>query len=276
MMQNISPKYITDLTRKTADAIWGEYKSYEMVKFYISKWRKVEYNEFFEQANFEIVETKKGIDLVSTLRGIDDETLIKIAIDLGIDTPNFIPCVPTFRNVLKEEYLTTSEVFEKAYKLVYEDPSMAISLANSALEGLIKEILNDERINVKYEKGYTLKKLIGLICKAFMEDDSDMPQEIRTICSSLISVGGTIDDLRSTKTIVHGKTTTDYVVSNPLYAELIVNSVASVGNFLQSYYKHNYPKIKQCNDEYEEFASCVPPIPPLYNEFEIDNSKLPL
>ena len=269
MKQELSPKYITDLTKKVADAIWSEFKSYEMVKFYISKWRKVEYNEFFEQANFEIVETKKGIDLVSTLRGIDDETLIKIAIDLGIDTPNFIPCSPTFKNVLKAEHTTTSEIFEKAYKLVYEDPSMAISLANSALEGIIKEILNDERINVKYEKGYTLKKLIGLICKAFMEGDSDMPQEIRTICSSLISVGGTIDDLRSTKTIVHGKTTTDYVVSNPLYAELIINSVASVGLFLQNYYKQNYPQARQI----EEDPFAIPLS--TYSQFDINDDELP-
>ena len=269
MKQELSPKYITDLTKKVADAIWSEFKSYEMVKFYISKWRKVEYNEFFEQANFEIVETKKGIDLVSTLRGIDDETLIKIAIDLGIDTPNFIPCIPTFKNVLKAEHTTTSEIFEKAYKLVYEDPSMAISLANSALESLIKEILNDERINVKYEKGYTLKKLIGLICKAFMEGDSDMPQEIRTICSSLISVGGTIDDLRSTKTIVHGKTTTDYVVSNPLYAELIVNSVASDGLFLQNYYKQNYPQARQLEDD--PFAIPLSS----YSQFDINDDDLP-
>ena len=272
MKQELSPKYITDLAKKVADAIWSEFKSYEMVKFYISKWRKVEYNEFFEQANFEIVETKKGIDLVSTLRGIDDETLIKIAIDLGIDTPNFIPCIPTFKNVLKAEHTTTSEIFEKAYKLVYEDPSMAISLANSALEGIIKEILNDERINVKYEKGYTLKKLIGLICKAFMEGDSDMPQEIRTICSSLISVGGTIDDLRSTKTIVHGKTTTDYVVSNPLYAELIINSVASVGLFLQTYYKQNYPSLEQSKEIYETYEVSLPF---KNNEFDINNNDIP-
>lgn len=242
MKQELSPKYITDLAKKVADAIWSEFKSYDMVKFYISKWQEWDYNmSFGKYANFEIVETERGIDLISTLMDMSDELLIKIAIDLGIDTPNFIPCVPTFRNALKEEHLTTSEIFEKAYKLVYEDPSMAISLANSALESLVKEILNDERINVKYENGHTLKKLINLICKAFMERNGDLPQEMRTICSSLVSIGGTIEDLRSTKTIAHGKTATDYVVSNPLYAELIVNSVASVGLFLQNYYKQNYP-----------------------------------
>lgn len=270
MTQNISPKYITDLTKKVADTIWGNFKSYDMVKFYISKWQKYDYSYDYEGVlNFKIVETPKGIDLIPTLMGMSNELLIKMAIDLGIDTPTFIPCVPTFRNELKEEHPTTSETFEKAYRLVYDDPSMAISLANSALESLIKEILNDERINVQYEAKLTLKKLINLICKAFMDNDEDMPQEIRTICSSLISVGGTIDDLRSTKTIVHGKTTTDYVVSNPLYAELIINSVASVGLFLQNYYKQNYPQARQI----EEDPFAIPLS--TYSQFDINDDELP-
>ena len=273
MKQELSPKYITDLAKKVADAIWSEFKSYDMVKFYISKWQKFEYiSEFYEQANFEIIETNKGIDLLPTIMRMSDELLIKIAIDLGIDTPNFIPCIPTFKNVLKAEHTTTSEVFEKAYKLVYEDPSMAISLANSALESLIKEILDDERINAKYDKGHTLKKLINLICKAFMENDEDMPQEIRTISSSLIGISGTIEDLRSTKTIAHGKSATDYIVSNPLYAELIVNSVASVGLFLQTYYKQNYPSLEQSEEIYDTYEVSLPF---KNNEFDINNNDIP-
>lgn len=273
MKQDLSPKYITNLTKQVADAIWKEFKSYDMVKFYISKWQKWDYGfDYSGVLNFEIVESPKGIELVPTLMGIDNETLIRIAIDLGIDTPNFIPCVPTFRNELKNEYPTTSEIFEKAYKLVYDDPSMAISLANSALESIIKEILNDKRLNISYSKGDTLKKLINTICKVFMGSNEDVPQEIRTICSSLVSIGGTIEDLRSTKTIAHGKTATDYVVSNPLYAELIVNSVASVGLFLQTYYKQNYPQANQDEEVYNTFDS--PPLP-TYNEFDINNNDIP-
>lgn len=273
MKQDLSPKYITNLTKQVADAIWKEFKSYDMVKFYISKWQEWDYNmSFGKYANFEIVETERGVDLISTLMNMRDELLIKIAIDLGIDTPNFIPCVPTFRNELKTEYPTTSEIFEKAYKLVYDDPSMAISLANSALESIIKEILNDKRLNISYSKGDTLKKLINTICKVFMGSNEDVPQEIRTICSSLVSIGGTIEDLRSTKTIAHGKTATDYVVSNPLYAELIVNSVASVGLFLQTYYKQNYPRPKQDKEVFDTFDSLSMMTG---NEFDINNNDIP-
>ena len=231
-------------------------------------------NDYSGVVNFNIVESAKGIDLIPTLMDIDNETLIKIAIDLGVDTPDFIPCIPTFRNMLKEEYPTTSDIFKKAYKEVYEDPSMAIGLANSALESLIKEILKDERVGAKFEEGHTLKKLINTICKAFMEA-GDMPQEIRTISSSLISIGATIDDLRSSKTIVHGKTGTDYIVSNPLYAELLVNSVASVGLFLHNYYTKNYPQINFDNGEFDMYD--MPPVPPAlqYDEFDVSDNDLP-
>ena len=272
-MQDLSPKYIVDLAKKVSNTIWDNYKSYDMVKFYISKWQEYDYSYDYEGVlNFEIVETPKGIDLIPTLAGMSNELLIKMAIDLGIDTPNFIPCIPTFKNVLKAEHTTTSEIFEKAYKLVYEDPSMAISLANSALESLIKEILDDERINAKYDKGHPLKKLINLICKAFMENDEDMPQEIRTISSSLIGISGTIEDLRSTKTIAHGKSATDYIVSNPLYAELIIKSVASVGLFLQTYYKQNYPSLEQSEEIYETYEVSLPF---KNNEFDINNNDIP-
>lgn len=43
----------------------------------------------------------KKIDLKKTLHQIDGETLLKIAIDLGLDTPDFIPSIPMFKNELK-------------------------------------------------------------------------------------------------------------------------------------------------------------------------------
>ena len=50
-----------------------------------------------------------------------------------------------------------------------------------------------------------------------------------------------IDDLRSDKTIFHGKTDSNYLVSEPFYAYFIVNSVSAVGLFLLNFYKQKYP-----------------------------------
>ena len=63
-----------------------------------------------------------------------------MAIDLGVETPDFIPSIPVFKNELKSDFETASQTFEKAYKNVEEDPSLAIGLANSALESIIKPV----------------------------------------------------------------------------------------------------------------------------------------
>jgi hypothetical protein len=83
---------------------------------YIDKWYKNNYepygfnNDFWE--NFKIVEKpNKEIDLTLTLHSMSGTDLLKIAIDLGVDTPDFIPSIPTFRNELKSDYKTAYDTF---------------------------------------------------------------------------------------------------------------------------------------------------------------------
>lgn len=37
---------------------------------------------------------------------------------MGIETPDYIPSIPTFRNKIKENYKNASETFEKAFREV--------------------------------------------------------------------------------------------------------------------------------------------------------------
>jgi len=50
-------------------------------------------------------------------------------------------------------------------------------------------------------------------------------------------------------TNVHGKTTEDYIISDPLYAYLVVNSVTTIGLFLKSYYIKKFSKEEPELDE---------------------------
>ena len=139
---------------------------------------------------------------------------------------------------MKSDFETASQTFEKAYKNVEDDPSLAIGLANSALECIIKEILSDDRVVIPYDERDTLSKLIKKICKAFKFDiDPSCPTEIGTIASTLIKCCNVIEDIRSSQTIFHGKKDDDNIVKNPLYAYFIVNSVSTIGLFLLSFYK---------------------------------------
>lgn len=166
--------------------------------------------------------------------------LLKIAIDLGVDTPYFIPSIPIFKNELKADYKTAYDTFSKAYKQIETDPSLAVGLTNSALESIIKEILKDNRISSKITGGETLYKLTLIILKEFKLTNEDLPKEIITIGRSLLTINQSIEKLRSEKTNFHGKTNDDYLINDTIYTFFIVNSVATVGLFLNSYYKTKF------------------------------------
>ena len=210
MSNQISPKYQMNIIQNINDKLYELFKSYDDVEAYVCKWQ-VFYDDF-GNANFYIQykdNEHKKIDLKKTLHQIDGETLLKIAIDLGLDTPDFIPSIPMFKNELKSSFETAAQTFEKAYCNVEKDPSLAIGLANSALESIIKAILKDKRVSIQYNNRDTLSTLIKNICKAFnINNDQSCPKEIRTIASSLISCSTAIEDLRSTKTEMYGKNLT--------------------------------------------------------------------
>lgn len=245
-MKEISPRYQMSIVQNINDRLFELYRSYEDVANYLDKWHIV-YDCYGDNENFYFFykdEERKKLDVKKTLHHIDGETLLKIAIDLGVETPDYIPSIPVFKNELKSSYETASQTFEKAFKNVEEDPSLAVGLANSALESIIKEILKDDRIDVEWNEKDTLSNLIKSICKAFkLTTDSEMPNEIKTISSSLLNACKAIDDLRSDKTIFHGKMDSNYVVTEPLYAYFIVNAVSTVGLFLLNFYKLRFPQI---------------------------------
>lgn len=242
-MKTISPKYQMGIVQNINDKLYELFKSYDDVESYVEKWREV-YDDF-GNANFYIQykdDERKKIDLKKTLHQIDGETLLKMAIDLGIETPDFIPAIPTFKNELKSSYEIASQTFDKAFKNVEEDPSLAIGLANSALESIIKEILKDKRINIQWNQKDTLSSLIKSICKAFqLNAEKSFPTEIRAIASSLINCSRAIEDLRSDKTILHGKMDGNYIVKDSIYAYFVVNAATTIGLFFLNYYKTKYP-----------------------------------
>lgn len=254
MNGKVSPKYQMTLVQRINDRLYELYKGYDDVENYIAKWYVLErdYCGNILDENFPIIykdEERKKIDAKKTLHGVDGDTLLKIAIDLGIETPDYVPCIPVFRNELKSSYEMASQTFEKAFKNVEDDPSLAIGLANSALESIIKKILEDKRIVIPKDDKETLSGLVKTICKAFcLNTDNPSPVEIKTIASSLINCCKAIEDLRSDKTVFHGKTDESIIVSDSLYAYFVVNAVSTVGLFMLNYYKTKYPSPQLVND----------------------------
>ena len=229
------------LTTEIENTIWKEFPGYKGVTQYIKKWHEKGYNG---EENFAILcksSNNNDIDLNETLHNIDDETLVKIAVDLGINTPDFIPAISVIENTFKNSYSTTYDSFQKALKQVEEDPDLAIGSANSTLESLVKHILESDASFAPFNKKDTLFELTNNILKEFgMFPNKTLPSEIINIGSGLLKVSQNIEKLRSEKTTVHGKTKDDYIIKDPLYAYFIVNAVSTVGLFLTSYYEKKY------------------------------------
>lgn len=237
----ISPKYKIHLAEQITEKIWDEFVSYPKSLAYIQEWHISD--DYGNWENFSICYKDKNctqIDVFPTVSGMPDDIILKVAIDLGIETPDFIPSIPTFRNEIKEHYKNASEVFEKAYRDVETDPSLAIGLANSALESIVKDVL----INIDYD-GYdehdTLQELVKKLCKKFKEDNKHFPPEILNISNNFLNAARAIEDLRSAKTSFHGKSSSCETIQDPIYAYFILNAVSTVGLFILNYFGKNKP-----------------------------------
>ena len=106
-----------DITQKINDRLYEMYKSDGDVQYYVKYWQE-EYDEC-GNSNFYIqyqTDDRERIDVKKTLHNVDGETLLKMAIDLGLETPDFIPSIPSFKNELKSSYKTAAQTFEKAWQ----------------------------------------------------------------------------------------------------------------------------------------------------------------
>jgi len=121
-------------------------------------------------------------------------------------------------------------------------------LANSTLEGILKEILKDDifKKNISEFSNKTLYELTNQILKElYLFPRDNMPKEVMAIGSSILNINKSIEQLRSNKSRLHGKLKEEIFIDEPLYAYFIVNSVTTIGLFLISFYK----KFKFENEE---------------------------
>ena len=113
-------------------------------------------------------------------------------------------------------------------------------MANSTLEGILKEILKDDifKKNISEFSNKTLYELTNQILKELsLFPIGNMPNEIKGIGSSMLSMNKNIEQLRSNKSRFHGKLSEEIFIDNPIYAYFIVNSITTIGLFLISFYK---------------------------------------
>lgn len=251
----ISPSTMLNIIERIEKALWDKFenKKYQNVKRYIARWQIEEYDSYgnTQWSNFEIINQKDSdnIDLSATLDRMNDELLFQIAVDLGVEVPGLVYSVAEIKGVLSQKYEDVGRTFEKAHEKIYSEPSTAIIMANSALERIIKKICSDSSIDGCNSKD-TLYKLTSHILKQFkFFSDNSLNTSIRNIGSGLLNASQAIENIRSNNTEAHG--TEDEIISDPLYAMLVVNTVATVGLFLLNYYEKHYKPESDFNPDEE-------------------------
>ena len=239
----VSPKYIINLVAKIEKSIWDEFSSYKNVEGYIKRWHEANdgFGDYYE--NFEIVNRDDGnVDLPKTLQGIeDDELLLRIAVDMGIEVPDLVYSIPEIKGILSSGYETAATTFENALKKVCDEPATSVCCANSALESIIKHICQNDSI-ADCDPNDTLYDLTQHILKEFKYYPcKDMEQEIRNIGSGLLTVAQNIEAMRSKHADTsHGKTDDDYIIDDDLYAKFVLNAVTTMGLLLLNFYEKKY------------------------------------
>lgn len=236
--KDISPLYMQRLKGRVEAALWGLFdeSKYRQVEEYVRRWHE-DYGTFDE--NFCICEKDGHIDLSQTLSLMPNDILIRIAADIGVETPGLLPCIPVMKNILNQSNTNAYTNFERAVKDVYDHPDRSVALAASTLEGVFKTILqglnpDDDPKNSSLSDltAKTVKELIGSC-------DSSTPKEVKTLASQIRGLGSTIDDLRSDKSTAHGKAPGDYVIDDALWAETVVNAAATLGLLLWRLYERS-------------------------------------
>ena len=248
MHNKVSPSYIIDLIEQITQTLYSKYASYKRVETYIKRWQQVDYyaNDGYGDYpiyNFNIIyKEKEKIDVTATLNNASDDLIIQIAIDLGIEVVGIIYSIAKIESLDKHYYKNAKIIFDDAIKRVYDKPDESIGLANSALETIIKHILEQGKLNIKYNKKATLYDLTQTVLKGFKLFPSKdcIQDEINKIGSSLLCIAQSVETLRSEMTKFHGKDSSQYIVEVPLYAIFVVNTIATIGNFIISFYEKKY------------------------------------
>lgn len=259
----ISPKFKMELILSIAQSIWKQYQKYALVQIFIEQFQKEEWDERGDYLgrNFDIAQKDGHIDLEKTLSNMPQDVFFSVAIECGISVPIIVPAFPTFKRELTQWEDGSSlllENFTKAYNSVYKDPNLAISLANSTLESIIKHILKSGKFpNISYNKNDTLYELTEKLLKGFeFFPTKTLQKNIRNIGSSLLKLSKEIEELRSDATFSHGKAKNDYIVDSSLYSVLIVNSIITIGLFLLSFFEEKYANLRTC--QFQEDVENLP------------------
>lgn len=203
------------------------------------------------KVNYDYLETgfdaEKIPNIYSSVReflvNIDSENLLKIAVELGIETPYFIASVPIIHNLFYKELQVKHYIksFEDAVLNVYKKPDQSIALATTSLENIIKYIMDS--LGFKYNQSKSAAELMQELLKHLDFHPKDLKEPTKKLAGGLITAVGAIQDIRDGFSSAHGKGLLGKTnIDDDLYSHFVVNSMSTIGLMLLQYYLRHIGK----------------------------------
>lgn len=185
--------------------------------------------------NKKIVESK-WIYVKSLLGNVDEDRIINIAKELGLEVPMSLGnAVIGLKAFLAEGGLVScQEDFDRALKFVDSDPPTAIGMASTTLESICKAILDE--CKEKYPKDESLQPLLkSVFSKMDLSPDGHADPDIKRILGGLFNAGVGLATLRTKFSAAHGRGK-NQIRLGARHARLAVHSLSTVGLFLLETY----------------------------------------
>jgi hypothetical protein len=148
----------------------------------------------------------KWVYVKELLSEIDEQTIIRIAQDLDLETPSVIaPGSIQLKNLLDGSAMGICRGdFEKALQDIETDPPNAIGMASTTLESICKTIL--DIFKVQYPSDESLQPLLKLVFQTMnLSPDGHADPDLKRVLGGLSNAGSGLAVLRTKYSTFHGK-----------------------------------------------------------------------
>ncbi len=237
------------LIGRVEKAIQAKYGNPNDITRYMERWQKY-YNNYngspvkihYEYDDAQYSDDRGHIHLQKTLDNMDEELVLEIAVDLELEVPGLIYRVTEIKELLPENYKDVGVSFSNAHKKVYSEPAAAIVIANSTLESIIIKICEHDSIKNCEPQNNRFNLVLHILEQFDFSPKNGLNEDIQNIGLGLLTTARAIKNIRNKNTEAHGKLEKE-IITDPIYAMLVVNSISTIGLFLLNYYaKHYEPK----------------------------------
>lgn len=183
----------------------------------------------------------KWIYVKELLAEVNDNTVIKVAKDLGLVTPAdpLTSSTGDLKEFLERYSIDTCiDDFDRALNAIDTDPASAVGMASTTLETICKAILDSKEVS--YPKDQSLTSLYKAVQSELnLSPGSHADPDLKRILGGLFNSAAGLASLRTKFSTFHGRGSKQYRLGKR-HARLAINCMATVGLFLLETYDERF------------------------------------